>query len=246
MSSPQSFRIGLLQCDSVKAELQNAHGNYPAMFRAGFAPWIESGEVELEVFNLVDGEYPESPSVCNGWITTGSQFSVTDGSPWIHWLAEFTRTVYRTGPGLVGICFGHQMIAHALGGKVNVSEKGWGIGLARTEVFRQENWMKPPVADSELKLLVSHQEQVTVLPPGAEVLGGNDFCPNALMTCGPNILGFQGHPEFTPGYSRDLTGTRVSIIPPATVESALKSLEVPPDNATAFRWIVGFLVSRSR
>jgi GMP synthase (glutamine-hydrolysing) len=238
----QPFHVGLLQCDSVRDELRPVHGDYPDMFLHRLHPWIESGDLTVSIFNLPAGNYPHSPDQCHGWITTGSRQSVHDSDPWIHWLADFIRSLHQSGPPCVGICFGHQMIAHAMGGSVAVSSKGWGIGLSKNAILQHQPWMNPP--SPSLHLLVSHMEQVQTLPHHSTHLASSDFCPHYAFTCGPFLLGIQGHPEFEREYSRDLNATRKSIIPEQTLHQAEASLQFPHQGDLAFQWIVQFLTSR--
>lgn len=147
------------------------------------------------VYDVTKGELPESPDVCDAFIVSGSAKGVYDPDPWIADLAAFIKKVDQAQKKLVGICFGHQMIAHTLGGHASKSEKGWGLGLREFQITAQKPWMEPALDRCALYFL--HQDQVKELPPGAEALGGSDFCPNTIYAIGDRVLGIQGHPEFS-------------------------------------------------
>jgi GMP synthase-like glutamine amidotransferase len=232
------LRIGLLVCDHVMPSLLGVAGDYPDMFTRLFEDYPG---VDLVLYDLTAGHFPESLDECDGWITTGSRLSVYDDEPWIANLAELVRQAADEERPFVGICFGHQMLAHALGGEVRRSDRGWGVGVKQVDVDRSERWMGQ--ATGGYAVLNSHADQVVVPPPGAEVLGGNQHCPVSLMRVGRRMLGIQGHPEFGHDYSRALMeARRGSTIPESVVVDGMRSLETPPDSARLSDWIVGFLL----
>lgn len=232
-----ALHIGLLQCDDVAPELRATHGNYPAMFEAlltGVDP-----DLEFCVWRCLDGEIPEEVEAVDAWLTTGSKFGVNDGLAWVDDLAAFVRELWRAGKPLVGICFGHQLIAKALGGEVEKSAKGWGVGVSFNRLDERADWMTP--WQPELNLVVSHQDQVVRLPPDTRVLGGSDFCPCYLMQVGEHFLGVQGHPEFAKPYSRDLMALRRELVGEARVDEGQASLNAPVHDALMARWILNFM-----
>ncbi|WP_104203973.1 glutamine amidotransferase-related protein [Billgrantia saliphila] len=230
------MRIGLLQCDDVAPELREAHGNYPEMFAALFHR--VDPKLEFRVWRCLDGEIPDDIDAVDAWMTTGSKFGVNDGLPWVDTLCDFVRRLWHAGKPLVGICFGHQLIAKALGGEVEKSDRGWGVGMSFNRL-EAADWMTPE--QPELNLLVSHQDQISELPAGARVLGGSDFCPHYLMQIGEHFLGVQGHPEFTKDYSRDLMTLRRELVGNERVRQGEASLCAPVDDTLMARWIVNFM-----
>jgi len=192
---------------------------------------------ELRSYLCYDGEFPGQADECDGWLITGAAASVYDGDAWIALLEAFVRTAAETRP-VVGICFGHQLIAQAFGGRVEKAS-GWGVGVHRHEVRVQVDWMLP--AMQSLSLLASHQDQVVTPPPGAEVLGGSDFCPIGVMTIGRNVLSIQNHPELTRDFASELLRVRRGIVGPATADTALASMATPTDETAAAAWILNFL-----
>lgn len=231
------MRIGLLQCDDVAPELRRVHGNYPEMFAALFKKVEPS--LEFRTWRCMDGEIPDDIEAVDAWMTTGSKHGVNDGLPWVDDLGDFVRQLWRAGKPLVGICFGHQLMAKALGGEVVKSERGWGVGMSFNRVQARREWMAPwqPGVD----LVVSHQDQVERLPPEASVVGGSEFCPYYLMQVGEHFLGVQGHPEFTKAYSRDLMALRRELVGEERVREGMASLEASVDDTLMARWILGFL-----
>lgn len=231
------MRIGLLQCDDVTPELRGVHGNYPEMFEHLFMSVDPS--LEFRVWRCLDGEIPNDVEAVDAWLTTGSKFGVNDGLAWVDELCVFVRRLWTTGKPLVGICFGHQLIAKALGGEVIKSPRGWGVGMSFNRVDARVPWMEPWQAN--LDLLVSHQDQVIVPPPASQVLAGSDFCPFYLMQVGEHFLGVQGHPEFAKPYSRDLIRLRSDLLGDERVSEGLASLDAPVDDRLMTEWVLNFM-----
>ncbi|OZG74111.1 GMP synthase [Hahella sp. CCB-MM4] len=234
---PYSFRLGILQCDHVMPDLQANFGDYPEMFRNLFGE--VAPELQYRDYDLTQMDFPESPDECDAWLFTGSKWSVYDDEPWIHRALDLARTLHHSGRPVVGICFGHQLLAKALGGEVIKSDKGWGVGLHRANVEAPQNWMQPHLG--KLDLLVSHQDQVTQLPPGAKCLAGHSFCPNDIVQIDNNTLTFQGHPEFSAGYSKGLMEKREQILGNKTFSEGIASLQQAPDKNEAAQWILNFI-----
>lgn len=224
------MRLGLLVCDHVRPEFLEISGDYDDMFRRLFAGY---DNVEVVVYDVINGELPSSASECDAWLTTGSRHSVNDDEQWIRDLEELVRDVAEAGIPFVGICFGHQLIAKALGGAVAKSDRGWGVGLQEVDVKDDLG------LGGSYRILNSYQDQVEALPPGGEILGWNDHCPVAMLAVGPNMIGIQGHPEFDPAYSSALTKSRRgTLIPEDTADAAMASLGQPADSSRLGEWIL--------
>lgn len=234
------MKIGILQCDDVTPELQQLHGNYPAMFEALLHEQDDS--LELIFYRALDGELPSDIDECDAYMTTGSRHSVNDPFPWIANLLDFVRRLHDQEKKLVGICFGHQLIAKALGGDVIQAPQGWGVGVATHSLLQSPDWLDEEQCLPEtLSLVVSHQDQVVGLPENSEVLAGSTFCPNYMIQIGTHFLGVQGHPEFSKAYSRDLMLYRENILPKPVLDNGLTSLEKPVDSQQVTRWLLDFL-----
>ena len=176
------MKIGILQADSVLPHLQNEHGNYPEMFQKlleeAARSITEIDRLEIKHYDIEHGQYPAKIDDCDAYLITGSKKSVYDDEPWIHDLKEYVLALNKVRKKLIGICFGHQMVALALGGKTEPAEVGWGVGIHSSNVVVQKSYMNPPL--SKLSAIVSHKDQVTQLPEGAELVSTSDFCPNAM------------------------------------------------------------------
>jgi GMP synthase-like glutamine amidotransferase len=231
------MKIGLLECDHVSEAYRHIAGGYPAMFAdllGRYAPLLS-----LESFDVRNGELPGAPDTCDGYICTGSRYSVYDDAGWIQALKGFVRQLYSAGVPFVGICFGHQMLAEALGGEVSRAEGGWGVGIHEVDILRSELWMQPQ--QSKCRLQFMHQDQVRRLPEDGVLLGRSDHCPIAMFRLGERMIGIQGHPEFTRAYTEALLADRIERIGADRVASALSSLSQATDEGLIAGWIAEFL-----
>ena len=225
-------RIAILKTGVPPPALVAEHGDYPAMFQA-----LLGQDFETRAFDVVAGEWPD-PVAFDGVIITGSASGVYEADAWIGALLDWIRSA-RGRTRLVGICFGHQAMAQALGGRVEKSDKGWGVGLHRYQVVSSEPWMSPAAAT--VAIPASHQDQVVEKPAEARVWLRSDFTPFAGLAWGDDAISMQPHPEFTPEFTAALTGGRYDRIGRALVDQALESLKAPNDSAHAGGWIRRFL-----
>lgn len=231
------MRLGLLVCDHVRPEFRHISGDYEDMFRRLFD---DHPEVEVVIYDVIGGHLPADPQECDAWITTGSRFSVNDDEPWIRRLEDFVRDVAKSGIPFVGVCFGHQLIAKALGGSVAKSDRGWGVG-AKGVTVREDLGL-----GGSYTVLTSHQDQIATLPPGAEILGWNEHCPVSMIGVGSTMLGIQGHPEFEAAYSKALMDSRRGrLIPEDTVDAGMETLDEPTDSGRLASWILDFVTRAS-
>ncbi|MBT3428511.1 MAG: GMP synthase [Gammaproteobacteria bacterium] len=229
--------IGLLQTDSVLPHLQVVHGDYPAMFRQVLE---QTGlSFEMSVFDVEHGCYPADLDECDGYVITGSRMSVYDDEPWIKELGSFVQELDKQQKKLVGICFGHQLVAHVLGGKTQASNKGWGVGCHNSRLLTTVAKNLPGV--DEFSLLSSHKDQVSELPPNADLIASNAFCEIAAMRIEDHILTFQGHPEFTPAYSKALLDMRRELLGEETYRRGVQSLQQSLDRVTVAAWMIRFI-----
>ena len=231
------FRVGLLVCGHVDPRAQAVAGDYPALFAALFAPH----DVVLVPFAADEGDLPLSLSDCDGWITSPSRSSAYDDQPWVHGMVEVVRRLVEEERPFAGICFGHQLLAQALGGRVERAAVGWGVGPKQYEVVNQRPWMDPPAVDGHFRLVASHEDQVTLLPPGAELLATSGYCPNAMMALGARAIGLQPHPEFVAPLSAALLDLREEMIGADRVTAARAVMGDPLDRELVASWIINFL-----
>lgn len=216
-------------------------------FRKTYAPMAIAGlkeafDEEIRIYKVALGEFPDSSEVCALWVVSGSPASAYDNENWLHSLEAFIQESHSKQNRLLGICFGHQMIAQALGGQVEKSDKGWGVGVRDIPVTETRNWMRPGA--EQLQLIVSHQDQVVKEPAEATVLASTDFCPVEMYEIGNHILSIQGHPEFTVQFAKDRLNSRRDLVGESTYQTALKSYSTPATNKVAWSWVKNWYQTR--
>jgi GMP synthase-like glutamine amidotransferase len=195
---------------------------------------------EPRVYDVAAGELPEQPDSHPAMLITGSAAGVYEPLPWIRPLLSFLRES-KGRTKLVGICFGHQAMAEALGGRVEKSERGWGIGLQDYDIWDPASWMGE-APQRRIAVPVSHQDQVVVPPPDARVLAGNAFTPFGMLEyAGSGAISMQFHPEFGADYATALIEHRRTRVPEP--DRAIASLQRPDDRAIVAEWIGRFLES---
>jgi GMP synthase-like glutamine amidotransferase len=234
-----TLSVALLECDHVDAEVRGIAGDYGDMFSNLFSD--HAPEVALDHVDVVGGAALPELGTHDGIVITGSRQSVGDDLPWIDDLIDLVVRAHERNVPVVGICFGHQLIAHALGGRVDRAPAGWGVGVHRAIITAPRAWMAP--RSSGFDLLVSHQDQVTAVPSGGTVLATSDHAPVAAFEVG-SLLGFQGHPEFVAAYADALMTRRVERIGGDVIDRARGTLSRATDHATVARWIARFLRER--
>ena len=231
------MKLGILRTDAVRPELKLEYGEYPDMFIALLRH--SDPNLEYAVYDVELGQYPADIDEVDAYLITGSKSSVYEDKPWIVELMEFVRELNRRHKKLLGFCFGHQLVAQALGGKTERSAKGWGVGLHTHRFNTVPSWHDQ--GDVDLNILVSHQDQVVAVPHSARVLAGSEFCENAVCQIGEHILTFQGHPEFVPEYSRELLSIRRERIGEAAYAAGVSSLSGIAQGQRVGRWVLNFL-----
>jgi len=223
------MKVAILETGRPPGTLAETFGDYPAMFEA-----LLGDEFEVETYDVEAGAFPE-PGAHGAYLITGSPAGVYEPLPWIEPLQAFIRSADQAK--MVGICFGHQVMAEALGGHVEKSDKGWGAGLHRYRIVHAEPWIEP-VAD--IAVPASHQDQVVRQPPNTEVVARSDFTEFAgLAWTDRPAISFQFHPEFSPAFARALIEKRYEIVP--NPDAAIASLDAPNDNERVGAWIRNFL-----
>jgi GMP synthase (glutamine-hydrolysing) len=221
------MHIGILQTGRAPDALQAKLGDYPAMFERLF----DGHGFTFTTWAVVDGDFPSGPEAADGWLITGSRHGAYEDHPWIPPLEDLIRRIRASGRPMVGICFGHQIIAQALGGRVEKVAGGWSVGR------RHYDW-----EGEDLHLNAWHQDQVTRLPDGARVVARNDHCQAAALAYGDTILTVQPHPEFTAQAIDGLIRDRgPGIVPDDLLDEARRQLDRPTDSARIAGRLAAFL-----
>ncbi|MBO3275613.1 amidotransferase [Pseudomonas schmalbachii] len=237
-----SLQICILETDILRPELIDDFKGYGWMFKQLFAK--QSVPAEFKVYNVVQGEYPPDDEHFDAYLVTGSKADSFGDDPWIQTLKTFLLDRYQRGDKLLGICFGHQLLALLLGGKAERASQGWGVGIHDYRIDEQHEWMRPPLQD--LTLLVSHQDQVTSLPDNARVIASSEFCPVAAYAIGEQVLCFQGHPEFVHDYSRALLDLRKDFLGDTVYSEGVDSLDRQHQGTTVAEWMMRFVEKGKR
>lgn len=232
-----TLRICILESDDLHPTMQDSFIGFGQMFKQLFAG--QDASVACQVFNVVRGEYPAASEQFDAYLVTGSKADSFANDPWIVTLRAYLRERFQQGDVLLGICFGHQILALVLGGDTQRSNKGWGIGVHRYRLAYKPQWL--PEALDEFQLLISHRDQVTALPAGATLLAQSEFCENAAFIIGQQVLCFQGHPEFTHDFSRQLLQIRQSVYCPDEYQAACNSLQDAHDGQAIAQWMLCFV-----
>jgi GMP synthase (glutamine-hydrolysing) len=197
------MKIGILIAGHILDEMQKDFGDYSRLYPA----LLRDQGFEFDAWYVVDGEFPDTPDDADGWLVSGSRHGAYEEHDWIPPLEEFIRACIGARRPIVGICFGHQIMAQALGGKVEPFAGGWSAGRTHYDF-----------SGVELALNAWHRDQVTELPPGARVLASSPRCAHAALLYGDRGLSIQPHPEF----SADFIARLAELTPPLTMGQADK------------------------
>ena len=238
------MKIGILATGITPDELIHQFGSYSAMFVQLFS---KSGhEFEYEIFDVREDIFPQSQNVCDAWIITGSKFNVYQNLEWMQKLKTLILDIHASQKPLVGICFGHQIIAEAFGGKVDKYPGGWGVGLHAYELTGEHDFITDDSTGFTINAM--HQDQVLEKPDSAVVFAQSEFCEFAGLLYDDRILTFQAHPEFTVDYEDALVEARKGpVVPTQTAEEGLKTLRQPgaaSESIKVANWMANFIQTR--
>jgi len=239
------LRVGILRTDDVRPALAETFGEYPEMFEALLVEANNqrsiNSRVDLNVtaYRINQEIYPDDIDDQDAYIITGSQSSVYEDLAWINTLGGFVRQLHQRKKKLIGICFGHQLIANVLGGEAGKASSGWEIGVKHTTV--KAEFIHCFDGAEPYKLLYSHQDQVSKAATGSEVLASTPGCPIAMTALNGHILTFQGHPEFPMAYASALYQLRKDVYPEDCYSDAMDSLREDTDHLKVANWMIDFM-----
>jgi GMP synthase-like glutamine amidotransferase len=235
----KQISVGILETGLPPEEYREQFGSYPDMFQQ-----LLNGsdqQISFKYYHILDNDIPQNANECDAWLITGSKFGVYEGHAWIEPVSALVREAYEQDIPTIGICFGHQLIAQALGGKVIKSSKGWSLGVTQYEMENHPQWMGNKA--DKFAIQAYHQDQVVELPDNTQVIASSGFCPYAALNFDNKAISFQGHPEFGAPYTKLLLSNRrdLKLLPYELSSKAIEGIETPIQRETVAQWICDFL-----
>jgi GMP synthase-like glutamine amidotransferase len=237
-SHASTVKVCILDNDHLDPAVSETYVSYGVMtekmFAAAGVPW------RFDRFDTMLGRYPDSFDGYDAVLLTGSKADAFSDEPWVRELRRRVTELLQKRRKLLGICFGHQLIAHCLGAQVGRAPNGWGMGRMAYEWIGPTP-LKPGSADATLNLLASHQDQVLTLPVGATLQARSDFCPIAAYSIDDNVFCVQPHPEFIEAYSAYLLDKRRDKVGEERYAAARAQLSLPHDGLEVARFMQAFV-----
>lgn len=225
------MNIGILQTGLAPTEILNSLGDYHLMFQKMLA----GHGFDFTTWHVVQGDFPDNAQAADGWLITGSKHGAYEDLPWIPPLEDLIREIAANGQPLVGVCFGHQIIAQALGGRVEKVARGWSVGAQDYDIEGET-----------LTVNAWHQDQVVDLPENAKVFASSAFCPNAGLKIGDNVWTIQPHPEYGSDMMQALIDYRgAGIVPDDLLDDATSKLDQDTDRMKIAQDIAAFLKTKA-
>ena len=237
-SPATTVKVCILDNDHLDPAVADTYVSYGVMtekmFAAAGVPW------QFERFDTTRGRYPGSFDDYDVVLLTGSKADSFSDEPWVRTLRERVTGLLEQRKKLLGICFGHQLIAHCLGARVGRAPNGWGMGRMAYDWVGPAP-LKAASADAPINLLASHQDQVLTLPAGATLQARSDFCPVAAYSVDDHVFCVQPHPEFVEAYSSYLLEKRKEAVGAARYATAKAELSLPHDGLDVARFMRAFV-----
>ena len=232
------MKLNILLCDTFPGLLPSYIESYASMFFNLFGS--VRPDMEYKIYNIQEGEIPEEIHTDELYLIPGSRAGAYEEIEWVKNLLNFIRKAHASQAKMIGICFGHQAIAQALGGQVEKSDKGWGTGIRSSKIILPEALNYFP--DEIMSMHYNHHDQVVTLPKEATLFASSEFCPNDGFVVGKHILTFQGHPEYTPEYNRYVILSRGQNEPQEIKDKAMQSIEsLTAMGQEAARWMTDLI-----
>lgn len=217
------MKIGILATGITPDELLSEYGSFVDMFIQLFDK--ANCGFQYRVFDIQDGDFPSSAGQCDGWLITGSQSCVNENTPWMLKLKQLILEIYSAKKPMVGICFGHQIIADAFGATVDKHEGGWGVGLHNYDLVGEHESIQCSFSDFTINAM--HEDQVITKPVNAQVFAASAFCKYAGLIYDNRILTLQAHPEFNIAFEESCITLHKNhgVVPAVIAAAGLDSLQ---------------------
>ncbi len=223
--------IGILQCGHFPIVDGYPEKTYSDLY----SDWLADRGLTFRTWSVVDMEFPDTIHDAEGWLISGSRHGAYEDLPFIAPLEDFVRESYAADVPMVGICFGHQIIAKALGGTVEKFKGGWSVGRTVYDLDGQQ-----------VALNGWHQDQVTKPPADASTIASTAFCAHAGFAYQGRALSVQPHPEFTAAELDLLLEARApGVVPPDIIAQATKDQGQPLGNALMAERVAAFFKESS-
>ena len=236
----EHMHLCILENDDLDPPLAQRYSRVAAMFERLFAQAGYKGRIDT--FSARHGQYPVSFATYDAVLLTGSRADSFSDEPWVVTLREQVARLLQDQHKLLGVCFGHQLIAHCLGAPVQRAPRGWRVGRQAYDwLGALEHLGLAPGQAAQVALLASHQDQVLALPPGATLLATQADCPVAAYALGDQVFCIQPHPEFTPEVSAFLLDKRRALMGEPLYEQSMGSLSEPHDGLALARFMIRFV-----
>ena len=234
----QKLKIGILETGRLPEEMVRIHGNFPKMM----IDWLTPFDASFQTYPVLDSVLPDSPTECDLWVITGSKSGAYEDHDWIRHLEDFIRASRDAGSKMIGICFGHQIIAQALGGTVEKSGKGWGLGVHEYAIADWPRELGPEPGNFRLQAV--HQDQIIQAPVEASRIAGSNFCEYGALWYPGFAFTVQGHPEFSNSFAQALLKhRRGTVFPAQDVDAAFETLGTGTTRADLARYLRDHLAS---
>lgn len=231
-----SLTIGILECGTNRDEWLSAHGDFADWYVAFFKANTQRA-LEFKTFHAHLDDLPAREDEVDAWVVTGSPVSVYECLPWQDRLSNFLQKTIDIRP-IIGVCYGHQLLHQLLGGTVEKTAE-WGIGVHQYDLVEASIWND--FDGSSVRLIASHQDQVTVPAPNSKIVLKSEFCPIAATLIGDSVLTIQAHPELTKDLAAEVIKMREQEQGKDLTERALESMNMDVDENVIASWFFDFV-----
>ena len=231
------MKIGILNSDTVQIDDASDFGQYPEMFSKIF--WSIDPNIQFKTYEVQFGDYPRNINECDAYLITGSKASCYDNVQWIHALKEFIKALHKNKKKLIGVCFGHQIIAEALGGSVRKSPSGWHAGV--DSISLNNDALEYGDQGKKYNLVFSHQDEVKRLPRNATLIAESASCPIGMFLIENHIFCTQGHIELDKKFARMIYDFRKKQIGDSKHQHACETLEMQTDEHEVAKSLLEFI-----